>query len=71
MNDTTVWCQNASVTEPQRELLLPKTNASRRTESLYIILRDRLFSLSFLIREVQKVLKSFGKESRQTEMEVI
>ncbi|MBQ8213477.1 MAG: hypothetical protein IJZ80_05645, partial [Clostridia bacterium] len=29
MNDTTVWCQNASVTEPQRELLLPKTNAYR------------------------------------------
>jgi hypothetical protein len=24
MNDTTVWCQNASVTEPQRELLLPQ-----------------------------------------------
>ncbi|MBQ8213656.1 MAG: hypothetical protein IJZ80_06570, partial [Clostridia bacterium] len=27
MNDTTVWCQNASVTEPQRELDVPKTNA--------------------------------------------
>ena len=24
MNDITVWCQNASVTEPQRELFLPQ-----------------------------------------------
>ena len=26
MNDTTVWCQNGSVTESQRELDDPKTN---------------------------------------------
>ena len=25
MNDTTVWCQNASVTETQRELDAPET----------------------------------------------